>query len=78
MGKKEKRKQIKKKEKKAKVKKPGWKIHKLYSLLENKLERKNKYCPKCGPGVFMGKHKERFVCGKCQYVEFFEKKENKK
>lgn len=29
-----------------------------------------KYCPKCGPGVFMGKHKNRESCGKCGYTEF--------
>lgn len=31
---------------------------------------KNKSCPKCGAGVFMAEHKNRFHCGKCGYTEF--------
>jgi small subunit ribosomal protein S27Ae len=27
-------------------------------------------CPKCGPGIFLGEHKDRFHCGKCGYVEY--------
>jgi len=27
-------------------------------------------CPKCGPGVFLAEHKDRFSCGKCGYTEF--------
>ena len=30
---------------------------------------KEKNCPKCGPGYFLGVHKDRFVCGHCKYVE---------
>ncbi|HJK62525.1 MAG TPA: 30S ribosomal protein S27ae, partial [Methanocorpusculum sp.] len=29
-----------------------------------------RHCPRCGPGVFMGEHKDRFACGKCGYTEF--------
>ncbi|HWQ63154.1 MULTISPECIES: 30S ribosomal protein S27ae [Methanospirillum] len=29
-----------------------------------------RYCPRCGPGVFMGEHKDRASCGKCGYTEF--------
>jgi ubiquitin-small subunit ribosomal protein S27Ae len=29
-----------------------------------------RYCPRCGPGVFMGEHKDRVACGKCGYTEF--------
>lgn len=29
-----------------------------------------RYCPRCGPGVFMGEHKDRVSCGKCGYTEF--------
>ncbi len=35
----------------------------------DKLERKNKSCPKCGPGVLMANHKDRKTCGKCNYME---------
>ena len=33
-------------------------------------KRKNKFCPKCGSGVFLAQHKERVTCGKCHYTEF--------
>ena len=33
------------------------------------LERKGKFCPKCGPGIFMAEHKDRYSCGKCAYSE---------
>lgn len=42
---------------------------KLYQVSGNKLERKNKFCPKCGSSVFMGQHKNRSTCGKCSYSE---------
>ena len=44
-----------------------------YEAKRNKLERLKKYCPKCGPGVFMGEHKDRTSCGKCGYTEFKKK-----
>ena len=53
--------------KKAKNKKPSQK-HKKYKIVNDKLERE-KYCPRCGPGTFLGIHKDRFYCGKCHYVE---------
>tara|TARA_B100000315_G_C14265128_1_gene446067 strand:+ start:409 stop:639 length:231 start_codon:yes stop_codon:yes gene_type:complete len=42
-----------------------------WSLYEGdkELKRKNKPCPKCGPGTFLGAHKDRLVCGLCQYAE---------
>lgn len=36
-----------------------------------KVVKKNKYCPKCGPGFTLAKHKDRQVCGACGYAEFF-------
>jgi len=33
------------------------------------LKRKNKFCPKCGNGVFLAQHKNRLSCGKCHYME---------
>ena len=36
---------------------------------------KAKTCPKCGPGIFLGEHKDRYYCGKCGYVEMKAKKE---
>jgi len=40
-----------------------------YKIEGDKLS-KSKICPKCGPGVFMAEHKDRWVCGKCGYTEW--------
>jgi small subunit ribosomal protein S27Ae len=32
-------------------------------------KRKKRNCPKCGPGVFMAEHKNRYSCGKCSFTE---------
>lgn len=45
----------------------------LYQISGNKLERKNKSCPKCGSGTFMAKHSSRLACGNCKYTEFLSK-----
>lgn len=39
-----------------------------YKLENNKLKRSAE-CPKCGPGYFLGLHKDRKYCGKCHYME---------
>ncbi len=44
-----------------------------YTISGDKLERKNKSCPKCGSGVFMAKHKDRYSCGTCSYTEWGQK-----
>lgn len=43
----------------------------VWKLYESKgtFSRKNKTCPKCGPGVFLAAHKNRISCGKCGYAE---------
>lgn len=46
----------------------------LYEKKGDTVERKNKHCPKCGPGFFLAAHKDRHVCGKCGYVEYLAKK----
>jgi len=43
---------------------------KIYTVSNDKMERKNKFCPKCGPESFLANHKDRLTCGKCKYVEF--------
>jgi len=42
----------------------------LYNAKDSGVERKNRFCPKCGPGIFMALHKERVTCGKCGYTEW--------
>jgi small subunit ribosomal protein S27Ae len=51
------------------------KIHTLYTIKGDTVERKRRFCPKCGPGFFMAQHKDRVVCGKCGYMEKSAKKE---
>jgi len=43
---------------------------KFFKIEGNKIIRMRKHCPKCGPGVFLAEHKNRFGCGKCGYTEF--------
>ncbi len=42
----------------------------LYEKSGDKITRKNKSCPKCGSGVFMAKHNNRWTCGLCHYTVF--------
>jgi len=42
---------------------------KHYDTSTGVLRRKAKFCPKCGPGVFMAEHKDRVACGSCGYME---------
>jgi small subunit ribosomal protein S27Ae len=39
-----------------------------YRIEGNKIVRA-KFCPKCGEGVFMAQHRDRWYCGKCHYLE---------
>lgn len=59
--------------KNTKAKKKGKSLSGLYEIFDETIKRKNKTCPKCGPGMFMGRHKNRVVCGKCFYVEYLKK-----
>jgi len=52
-----------------KKQKKSYSVHSMYEVSGDKLTRKNKTCPKCGPGVFMANHKDRLSCGKCNYSE---------
>jgi len=41
-----------------------------YKITGETITRTKRACPKCGAGVFLGEHADRFVCGKCHYTEF--------
>jgi small subunit ribosomal protein S27Ae len=41
----------------------------LYVIESDKLVRKRRFCPRCGPGVFLAEHENRFTCGRCHYSE---------
>ncbi len=43
---------------------------KLYKLDGKTAKRLRPQCPRCGPGVFMAEHKNRWACGKCGYTDF--------
>ena len=61
------------KERKGK-RKPGKKVkiqrHNLYKVEGDKAVRQRKPCTKCGAGIFMAEHKDRFTCGNCGYTEW--------
>ena len=59
--------------KKAKPKnKVSSKKYTKYKIEGNKISR-SETCPKCGPGKFLGIHKDRKHCGSCNYTEFMKK-----
>jgi len=45
-----------------------------YKIDGDKVTRERN-CPRCGPGIFLLKAKDRVYCGKCHYSEFESKKE---
>ena len=62
----------KKKEKHGKkkhVNKPTSERWKKYKI-EGDKAKPERFCPRCGPGIFLAKTKDRMHCGKCHYTEF--------
>lgn len=53
-------------------------VYKFYKIEGDKVTRNKRECLKCGKGVFMAEHKDRFTCGKCGYTEFARKDSAKK
>jgi len=66
----------KKKGKKPHKNKPTSKKYKKYNISSGVL-KKERFCPRCGPGIFLMKTKERVYCGKCHYSEFNRKESEK-
>jgi small subunit ribosomal protein S27Ae len=62
-----------KKGKKPHKNKPTSKKYKMYKIEGDKITRE-RACPRCGPGIFLMKAKDRVYCGKCHYSEFASKK----
>ncbi len=56
--------EVKKKKKKTRG------LSSYYKIEGGALQRKLKTCPRCGPGVFLAEHYDRFACGKCGYAEY--------
>ena len=70
--------EVKPVEEKKKKERKGKKPHKnhptskkwtKYKISGNKIVRE-KYCPRCGPGIFLMQADNRVYCGKCHYTEF--------
>lgn len=71
---------VKNQAKRQRKNKPTSKKYKFYKIDGDTIKRE-KYCPRCGPGIFLMKAENRFYCGKCHYTLFESKKdkgENKK
>lgn len=41
-----------------------------YKVEDGKIERKKPACPKCGEGVLLAEHGDRYHCGKCGYTRW--------
>lgn len=52
--------------------KPTSKKYSLYTI-SGDIVKRSKMCLKCGAGIFMANHKDRYACGKCGYTEFSKK-----
>lgn len=53
--------------------KPTSKKYTKYAIEGDKVTRKLKHCPRCGPGTFLSDNDKRLYCGRCHYTEFLEK-----
>jgi len=65
-----KKKKTVKKGKKPHKNKPTSKKYLKYKVEGDKVSRSAKFCPRCGPGIFLMNSKGRKYCGKCHYSEF--------
>ena len=56
--------------KKVRKKKPASERYKKYKISGDKIERLARFCPRCGPGIFLMTATNRLYCGRCHYTEF--------
>lgn len=56
--------------------KPTSKKYTKYKIEGDKITHE-KFCPRCGPGVFLSQSQGRIYCGKCHFTEFKSKEEKK-
>lgn len=45
---------------------------KFYEYKGSEINRLRAFCPKCGPGIFLAEHKDRYTCGNCGYTKWKE------
>ena len=55
--------------------KPSPKVWKFYQIEGSKITRIRKECPRCGKGVFLAEHKNRYTCGKCGDTQYLQTKD---
>ncbi|MCS7116823.1 MAG: 30S ribosomal protein S27ae [Nitrososphaerota archaeon] len=55
---------------KARKKKSNPQVWKFYRIQGNKALCIKRECPRCGKGVFLAEHADRFSCGKCGFTQF--------
>lgn len=68
---------VKKNDKKGKKRPANNKPSKRYAKYKiegDKVAKEGKFCPRCGPGIFLMNSQGRTYCGKCHYSEFESKK----
>ncbi|MBE6489018.1 MAG: 30S ribosomal protein S27ae [Methanosphaera stadtmanae] len=46
------------------------KKYELYEVKDGKIERKNPVCERCGHGIFMADHGDRYACGRCGFTQW--------
>lgn len=70
MAKKEKKSNKKGKKQRKGRKHESVKVWEKYEVKGDTVSTKNNFCPRCGPGTFLSKQKNRKYCGKCGYTDF--------
>jgi small subunit ribosomal protein S27Ae len=58
------------KAKREKKKRPEKGVHAMYKVESEKVTRLRPTCERCGPGFFMGDHKDRYTCGHCGFTRY--------
>ena len=58
--------------KRQKKNKPTSKKYSKYKFEGDEIKRERS-CPRCGPGIFLMKTNNRVYCGRCHYTEFLGK-----
>lgn len=64
---------VKNKAKRKGKNKPTSQKYKFFKITGDTVKRERS-CPRCGPGIFLMKADNRVYCGKCHYTEFTAKK----
>ena len=60
---------VKNKSKRKRENRPTSQKYKFYKIEGDTVVR-SQSCPRCGPGIFLMKAKDRSYCGKCHWTEF--------